>query len=582
MKASDRYERVVELAKRRGFFWPSNEIYGGVSGFITFGPLGSILKRNIEDRFRRFFLWRLGIFEIDTPLITPARVFEASSHVESFREPMLECQKCHRRFRADHLLRELGGISETEAEKLTLKEIEERISSLNIKCPECNGDLGEPKYFLTMFTTTIGPYEGDVGYGRPEAAQGVFTEFKRLQEYARGKLPFGVAQIGRALRNEISPRQGPIRLREFTIMDLEFFFDPEEPQCPLLEEVEDEILRIIPAETKRQGSYEITEVTVKGALKEGYVGNEWLAFFMAWGKRFMLDLGVPGEKQRFIEKLEWERAHYSSQGFDQEVYLERWGWVEVSGFNNRTDYDLGRHMKHSGVDMTIFKEYKEPRVEEKTVIEPVMATIGPDFKSDAAEISALLSSLDPKPLREAFESRGYYELGSYKILPKHVNIVKKRFESKGRRFIPHVIEPSYGSDRLVYVVLDYAYTEKENRVVLRLPIDVAPIQVGVYPLVDKDNLPEKAMEVFVTLRDEGFRVEYDDAGSIGRRYARADEIGTPIGITIDYKTLEDETVTLRNRDTWTQVRAAITSLPELLRDYFHGKKSFEELGEPFQ
>jgi len=505
LEGSDKSEIITELAKRRGFFWPSFEIYGGVSGFVTYGHLGSVLKRKIEDKFREFYIRPLGILEIESSVILPAKVFEASGHVEHFKEPTIECSQCARKFRADHLLQEFAGMSDTETEKLSLEQLVARIEKHEIRCPECNGEFGEVKQFMTMFSTTIGPYSEAVGYGRPEAAQSIFVEFKRLYENARERLPLGVVQIGHALRNEISPRQGVIRLREFTIMDIEFFIDPEEHQCASLKNIENEKLRILLAEAKLRGEEKAIEVTVKQALDKGFIKTEWQAYFMAQAKRFLLELGVPEEKQRFIEKLDWERAHYSTQGFDQEIYIERWGWVEVSGHNYRTDYDLKQHMKFSGVDMRVFKE--------------------------------------------------------------------------GRRFIPHVIEPSFGSDRLVYIAVEYALKTMEKRTVLSFPRDLAPIQIGVYPLVRKNGIPEKARLVHQLFVKEGFLAEYDESGSIGRRYARADEVGAPIGVTIDYQTIKDDTVTIRDRDTWKQVRSNIQQLPKLLQAYFRYKLNFEDLGE---
>ncbi|KPV65201.1 MAG: glycyl-tRNA synthetase [Candidatus Bathyarchaeota archaeon BA1] len=576
MRDPDKFEMISEMARRRGFFWPSCEIYGGVSGFFTFGPLGSILKRRIEDKFRDFFIRPLGLFEIESPVILPGRVFEASGHVDAFKEPMVECNGCKRRFRADHLLQEFARMSDTETEKLSLQELMNEINKHGVRCPECAGEFGEPKQFLTMFSTTIGPYSEAIGYGRPEAAQGIFIEFKRLLEYAREKIPFGVAQIGHALRNEISPRQGIIRLREFTIIDLEFFFDPQEPRCLRLKEVENEVLRLILAENKLRGIMEPIEVTVKEALSKGYIKAEWQAFFMALSKRFLVELGVPEDKQRFIEKLPWERAHYSTQGFDQQVHLERWGWVEVSGHNYRTDYDLRRHMEFSGVDMRAFKAHEKLVVREEVAIKPIMSEIGPAFKDDTQRVVRLLSIANPSELEDALKSQGFHMLESFKILPQHVEVIRKRV--KGKRFIPHVIEPSFGSDRLFYVTIEYAYTTKQGRTLLSLPRDLAPIQLGVFPLVSKDGLSERARQVYQMLVDEGFSAEYDEAGSIGRRYARVDEVGTPLGVTIDYQTLEDNTVTLRDRDTWRQVRTKVDELPQLLHAYFRYEVGFEGLG----
>ena len=576
-KAPDKYTAVNELARRRGFFWQSYEIYGGVSGFVTYGVLGARLKQNIERKLRELFVNKLGMLEIESPVITPSEVFEASGHVAHFKEPLVECQKCGKRFRADHLLEEIAKMSEADAEKLSLDEIEEAIEKNKIRCPDCGGTFGKPETFLTMFKTTIGPYSKAVGYGRPEAAQGIFVEFNRLYGLAREKLPFGVLQLGHALRNEISPRQGLIRLREFTIADLEFFFDPEEPSCYLLEEVENEKLRFLRAETRLKRSEDITEATVKNALEKGIIKLEWQAVFMAYAKKLLAELGVPADKQRFIEKLPWEKAHYSRQTFDQQVLVERWGWVEVSGHADRGDYDLKSHMEHSGADMRVFKEHQKPVEKELVAVKPVMAKLGPIFKGEAAKVAAELSKVDPEELEMSLKKNGYYVLGKHKILQEHLDIQRQKTVERGRHFIPQVVEPSFGSDRLLYVALECAYRLKDDRVILGFPRDIAPVQVGVYPLMSKDGLPEKALEVHKTLVDEGFLAEYDEAGSIGRRYARADEIGAQLGVTVDYDTLNDGTVTIRDRDSWKQVRTRIENLKGFLHDYFRGKISFDQL-----
>jgi len=299
VKPKDKYEIISEMAKRRGYFWPSYEIYGGVSGFLTFGPLGSLLKKRLEDKFRSFYIRPLGILEIETSVIMPGNVLEASGHVENFKEPTVECVKCQRKFRADHLLQEFGEMTDTETEKLALQAIMDEIKKRDIRCPECGGNFSKAEQFMTMFTTTIGPYSDSIGYGRPEAAQGIFVEFKRIFESARERLPLGVVQIGHALRNEISPRQGPVRLREFTIIDIEFFLDPENTKCDRLHEVENDKLRLITAENKLKDVTEPITVTVKEALTKGIIKEEWQAYFMALAKKFLVELGVPEEQQRF-------------------------------------------------------------------------------------------------------------------------------------------------------------------------------------------------------------------------------------------------------------------------------------------
>jgi len=577
----DKFTAINELAKRRGFFWSSFEIYGGVGGFVTYGPLGTRLKQNVEARLRELFVKKIGIFEMESSVIAPSKVFEASGHVDHFKEPMVECQKCNMRFRADHLLEE-KGISSKEAEKMSLDEISQEFVVREIVCPDCKGVFGKPQRYLTMFETTIGPYNGAVGYGRPEAAQNIFVEFNRLFNIAREKLPFGAIQIGHALRNEISPRQGLIRLREFTISDLEFFFDPENQSCSFIEEVEGEVLPILLCDTRLRDCEEVTFFTVREALDKKVILCEWQAFFMAMAKRLLVELGVPVERQRFLEKLAWEKAHYSAQSFDQEVLVERWGWVEVSGHAYRTDYDLNCHMRASGVDLQVYKEYPVPVEREELVVKPVMAKFGPVFKGEASKVAAELAMIAPDKVVADMDKEGYVRVGDYQVFKEQVEIGQQKTVERGKRFVPHVVEPSFGCDRLFYVALEYAYRVKEDRVILSFPRCITPIQVGIYPLMGKDGLDIKALELQKQLTQAGFMTDYDEAGSIGRRYARADEAGVALGITIDYDTLNDNTVTIRDRDSWQQVRTSIKNLPELLQQYFTEKIDFESLGELVQ
>ncbi len=577
----DKFVAINELAKRRGFFWPSFEIYGGSGGFVTYGPLGARLKQNIESRLRDLIVKKLGIYEMESSVITPGKVFEASGHVAHFKEPMVECQNCHTRFRADHLLED-KGISPAEAEKMSLEEIKAEIERHNIICPDCKGKFGEPTRYLTMFETTIGPYSGAVGYGRPEAAQNIFVEFNRLYNVARERLPFGCINIGKALRNEISPRQGLIRLREFTIADLEFFFDPEEPSCDRIAEVENETLPILLCETREKDCETVTTFTVREALEKGIIKNQWQAFFMAQAKRLLTDLGVPETKQRFLEKFTWEKAHYSTQSFDQEVLVDRWGWVEVSGHAYRSDYDLSCHMKASGVDMTVYKEFPNPVETEELTVKPLMAKLGPVYKGDAAKVAEALAKIPAEQVADAMAKDGSIVVDGYQVFKEQVEISKQKTAIRGKRFVPHVVEPSFGCDRLFYIALEYAYSVKDDRVVLSFPRNIAPIQVGIYPLMSKDSMDTKAKEIQKQLACEGFMTDYDETGSIGRRYARADEAGIQLGITVDYDTLEKGTVTIRDRDSWKQVLVTIADLPKLLHQYFEGKINFTDLGSQIE
>lgn len=576
MSKPDKYELLAETARRRGFFWPSFEIYGGVSGFIDYGPLGISLRRRIEEKWRDHFIRQEGLSELDTPIIVPEKVFEASGHVEHFKDPVVECLACKRSYRADHLLKERTDI---DAEALSLDEMDKEIKRNLIRCPECGEALSKPRQMGTMFKTTIGPYVESTAYGRPETAQGIFIDFKRLYEIGRERLPMGIAQIGRSLRNEISPRQGPIRLRELNMMEFEFFFDPEDLRSPKLEQVKDEVLRLVPVECRLKRMEEPLAVTAAEALECGYILNPWTAYFMVQSKRFVTALGIPLEKQRFHEKLPKERAHYSAQTYDHEVLLDRWGWVELAGHAYRTDFDLRAHAEGSGVDMRVFKPYNQPVTKTVRKLVPQMQILGKKLGARTKRIAEEITRQDLKAVEQTLAAKGYIEIEGFRIGPEDVKIVEETIEERGRRFIPHVVEPSFGSDRLLYAVLEYAYSRENDRVVLRIPRDLAPVQAVVLPLMPKDGLAEKSLQLYRTLLDEGFDVEYDETGSIGRRYARADEAGVPVAITIDYDTMKNDSVTLRDRDTWQQVRCGMGGLPDLLRAYVRGKKKFGQLGE---
>jgi glycyl-tRNA synthetase len=278
-------EKVIELAKRRGIFWPSYEIYGGVGGLYDIGPIGTRIKNKIVQLWRKIFVEENSDFvvEIETPMITPKKVFEASGHLENFTDPIVECNKCHRVFRADHLVEEVLKIS---AEGLKAEELTNLIREKNIKCPVCGGDLGDVRYFNLLFSTNIGPYTGSTGFLRPETAQGMFTSFKRVYESTREKLPLGIAQVGRVARNEISPRQGLIRMREFTIMEIEFFMDPEDTENIPLDKFSEDKINVLPAEAKIKGEKPST-FKVKELVDEKIVINPWMAYWMATANKFV-------------------------------------------------------------------------------------------------------------------------------------------------------------------------------------------------------------------------------------------------------------------------------------------------------
>ncbi|RLG85147.1 MAG: glycine--tRNA ligase, partial [Thermoprotei archaeon] len=318
-------------------------------------------------------------------------------------------------------------------------------------------------------------------------------------------------------------------------------------------------LRIIPASYREKGTEDVLVIDAEEAVREGIIKSPWLAYWMCVAREFVKALGVDESEMVFEEKLPHERAHYATQTFDQLVKVSRWGWIEVSGHAYRGDYDLSRHIKYSGQDLRVFRRYETPVIVRKEKVIFDKALIGKLFKSKAKEVMKLIESIDVSKLKEMIKgSSSSIILGGYEIPVEAIKIVSVEEKVSGEHVVPHVAEPSFGAERLVLVVLDRAYTEDEGgRIVLKLPPRIAPIKVAVFPLVTKEPLVKAAREVYESFLNRGIPAIYDETGSIGRRYARADEIGVPYAITIDYQTLEDSTVTIRFRDTRVQIRVSI-------------------------
>jgi len=436
-------EDIVSLAKRRGFVFQSSEIYGGLAGFYDYGPLGVELVNNIKALWWQAMVREHdNIFGLDSAIIQNPKLWEASGHVAGFTDPLVDCKSCGARHRADHL----AGTDSTDIKELTKL-------LANKACPNCGKKtLMKPRFYNMMMKTWVGPVEDDsaVAYLRPETAGPMYTNYENVRETMRAKLPFGIAQIGKAFRNEISPRDFVFRVRELEQMEMQYFINP--------------------ADDKKE--YE-----------------NWRKF--AW--EFLIKrLGIAESELQWHEHDKNERAHYAAAAHD--IYFKfPQGFKELWGTHNRTDFDLSNHMKASGKDMQYFDE-----------------------------------------------------------------------ETK-KRFTPYVVESSVGVGRMLMAVLTSAYTEDEQngekRIFLKLPAHLAPIKVAVFPLLkNKPELIKKAREVYVMLKKEYGNVMFDDNGNIGKRYRRQDEIGTPYCVTIDFDTLKDATVTLRNRDTTKQNRITINNL----------------------
>ncbi len=570
---SDVFDNVMDLAKRRGFVWPTTECYGSVAGFIDYGPLGTLVKRRIEDLWRQFYVISEGYYEIECPTIGQEAMYIASGHVKGFSDKMCQCPACHEYLRADHVA-EAHHIA--HAATLSCEELAEQIRTL--PCPSCNEILGPVEVFTfnLMFQTTIGPGSQRKGYLRPETAQGIFVDFGRLLRFYRDKLPFGTVQIGKSYRNEISPRQGMIRLREFTQAEAEIFVHPDMKNHPRFERYAAYAFPLLSAE-QQQAGLEAKIYSMKDAVANGVVANEYVAYYLALTHELLVTIGVNRDRLRFRQHLPDERAHYAEDCWDAEIFSERFGWVETVGIADRTDYDLRAHADLSGDSFTAYVPYDEPRREVRRVISANMGVLGPKYRGKAKAIADALQEGTPG------EGGTTVVVDGEKIfVPADLYEVKEEeVEVRGTEVRPHVIEPSYGIDRMIYAVLEHAYHEEEVdgeiRRVMRFPPWIAPVQVAVFPLMARDGLDDMAQEITRTLQMQGILAEYDDSGAIGRRYRRQDEIGTPFAVTIDYDSLQDQTVTLRDRDSMRQIRVGKDQLPELIPALIKGKRTFSSL-----
>ncbi len=405
---------------------------------------------------------------------------------------------------------------------------------------------------------------------RPETAQGIFILFKRLERFFRGKLPFGAVQLGKAYRNEISPRQGVIRLREFTQAEAEIFLNPKDKTHPKFGQIENEILTLNSQEVQENNT-EPLKITAREALEKGIVANEMLIYQLYLARKFLTEIGIPEEVLRFRQHLAGEMAHYALDCWDVEVKTDKYGWVEIIGIADRGDYDLSSHSKFSNDELTVFMEYDEPKKVQKTIVKPNLSKFGPIFKGDSPKVKQAIEDANPEDIKAALEKDGKFTVELDKVYEVDEELLifeDVEEEITGEQIIPHVIEPSFGIDRIVYSVLLHSFCESDDKDYFKFNKSVAPVQVGVFPLVNKEGPREIAQNLTEELRMNGFRVEYDATGTIGKRYARADEIGIPLAITVDFDTLEDNQVTVRDRDTEAQERIAIDKLNEYLEKYY--------------
>jgi len=486
-----RYEDVMRLALERGFYAPSCEIYSDApAGFWDYGPLGVALRNRFIDLWRRELIRRDDMIEIDGSQIMSKSVFVASGHLESFADPIVSCMKCRLTLRVDRLISEKTG--KIIPERMAVEDYDRLLKEHDVRCPRCGGGLGGVSMFNMMFKVRVGA-GGEDAYLRPETCQSIFVDFPRLFKVMRGKLPFPVAQFGKSFRNEISPRQSLIRLREFYQAEIEVFFNPKYAiDAQKFEEVRDYRLKLALGEG-------VEEVSCIDAVERGLIPNRLISYYLALIQQFYEKAGVDMGRFRVRRLGEEEKAFYAETAFDVEVETSL-GWIELVACNYRTDYDLKGHSRVSKEDMEVM--------------------------------------------------------------------------DGGEKIIPHVFELSMGVDRSIYCIMEHAYHREDGRDVLKLKPALAPIQVGVFPLVNRDELPRKAREIYNSLKKD-FQAFYDESGSIGRRYRRQDEIGVPVCVTVDYDTLRDDTVTLRDRDSMKQIRIDIPKLASRLNDLYRGEDALQ-------
>ncbi|MDR2698156.1 MAG: glycine--tRNA ligase [Candidatus Methanoplasma sp.] len=557
---------LFSLCRRRGFVWPSFELYGGVAGMYDYGPLGSNMRNNIVEVWRDIYRGREGFIEIDSETVNPREVFKASGHVDEFADLVTYCKGCEAASRADHLVKEFFD----NPDVLTPKELDEAFVKFKVKCPECGGDLGPVEEFNLMFKTAIGPGSSRVGYLRPETAQGIFVNYLNLYRYNREKLPLGVIQTGRGYRNEIAPRQGMIRMREFNMMEVELFVDPADKGWIRFPEIENDPITLVP----NTGTETVT-MTVGEAVEKGIIANKVLAYFVYTTQQFLTRLGIDPKRLRFRQHLRDEMAHYAMDCWDAEVLLS-YGWIEITGIADRGCWDLSRHAEFSGTDLTHFKKFDEPKEMEIDKVKAKHKALGPKFKEKAKAIAEIMETKLPSDVRDG---KLALDLEDNEIVldGEFFEVVKVREKVSGERVVPHVIEPSHGLDRIFYSVLEhsFAYDKENDYTVLRLAPEVAPIKAGIFPLMEKDGMDALAMDIYKKVHSPSTEAYYDGSGTIGRRYARMDEVGTPWCITVDYESLDGPlkgTVTIRDRDTAAQKRIPADSVPDILRLLLSGRQ----------
>jgi glycyl-tRNA synthetase len=554
-----RLEKLVGVLRRRGVILPAFEIHGGAAGFYDFGPIGGRLRNRVNQVWLEHWLKLGNIVELSCPTITPYPVLSASGHVGEFSDFLTTCGQCQVAFRTDSLLQGYHP----SPDSLSGDELESELGQHNPKCPDCGATAWTAISSQNlMFNTVIGGGKsGRDGFLRPETAQGMFTNFPSLYRHFRQRLPFGAVQVGKGYRNEISPRQGMIRLREFNMAELEYFIDPE------TEPVHDfSIWENLPITLVSDQGEEISQ-SIPAALNDGVIRHATVAYFMAQTYDFLIAVGIDAARLRFRQHQKTEMAHYATDCWDAEI-LGSYGWVECVGIAHRGCYDLEAHEVASGQRLRAWRQWSQPIEVDKEVLTTVGAKAGPAFRDMAGLVKEALEALEEIPTEFPIE----VQLSNGEVVTVESEHVKHHRVLKtvnGEWYLPHVVEPAFGIDRIIWHLIDHAWCEVEKEgqdySVMRLAQIIAPIDVAVLPLFEKDGMGQLADGLNRTIcSTKGLFSYYDGSGSIGRRYARADEVGVPWCVTIDHQSLKDGTATIRQRDSQQQTRCALADIAEII------------------
>ncbi|KHN95088.1 glycyl-tRNA synthetase 1 [Metarhizium album ARSEF 1941] len=625
------------MLRRRMFYTPSFEIYGGVGGLYDYGPPGCSLQANIVDLWRKHFILEEDMLEVDCTALTPHDVLKTSGHVDKFADWMCKDPKNGEILRADHFVEaileaRLNGDKEARGQKVEEKDdpkkkkkkakseavkledavvqeyqevlaridnydgpqLGELIKKYGLTNPATGVLPSDPVSFNLMFQTSIGPSSNLRGYLRPETAQGQFLNFAKLLEFNQSQMPFASASIGKSYRNEISPRAGLLRVREFLMAEIEHFVDPQGgKKHHRFHEVEHVKLVLLDRDTQLSGKTETKKVTVGEAVKSGLVDNETLGYFLARIHLFLDRIGVDLSKMRFRQHMANEMAHYACDCWDAEL-LTSSGWVECVGCADRSAYDLSVHSKKTGAPLVVRERLEEPLVIEEWQVDIQRKKFGPLFKKDARAVETALlatSQEEREKLAKQLTESGKINLdvagvgdGKVEVGSDTLKIeFRKRIENT-REFTPNVIEPSFGIGRILYSLIEHNFWTRgsdggdEARGVLSFPPTVAPTKVLIVPLSNNVQFRPIIKKLSQQLRSAGISNRIDDSSaSIGKRYSRNDELGTPLGITVDFQTLQDDTITLRDRDSTAQVRAEEFKILDAIRALVDGSKNWEKV-----